>query len=169
MFKCIAEEFKKHHLKHMVVKDERVLSYYNLDTAKECIVFWGADDVPISSVNKVREALGNHMAVCLFAFVRRSRLNQEQIPDAIYLDSSGVSYKGEFYDPRVQEVLNRKEGLLIDLSLNQNAWGSYIMRSAKTSCKIGYSTGHDIDFDRVRDIDDFMNRLFELLTKINAY
>ena len=65
MFKCIAEEFKKHHLKHMVVKDERVLSYYNLDTAKECIVFWGADDVPMSSVNKVREALGNHMAVCL--------------------------------------------------------------------------------------------------------
>ena len=27
----------------------------------------------------------------------------------------------------------------------------------------------DIDFDRVRNIDDFMNRLFELLTKINAY
>ena len=87
MFKCIAEEFKKHHLKHMVVKDERVLSFYNLDTAKKCIVFWGADDVPMSSVNKVREALGNHMAVCLFAFFRRSRLNQEQIPDAIYLDS----------------------------------------------------------------------------------
>ena len=35
MFKCIAEEFKKHHLKHMVVKDERVLSFYNLDTAKK--------------------------------------------------------------------------------------------------------------------------------------
>ena len=35
MFKCIAEGFKKRHLKKMVVKDERVLSFYNLDTAKK--------------------------------------------------------------------------------------------------------------------------------------
>ena len=40
MFKCIAEGFKKRHLKKMVVKDERVLSFYNLDTAKKCVVFW---------------------------------------------------------------------------------------------------------------------------------
>ena len=44
MFKCIAEGFKKRHLKKMVVKDERVLSFYNLDTAKKCIVFWVTDD-----------------------------------------------------------------------------------------------------------------------------
>ena len=57
----------------------------------------------------------------------------------------------------------------IDLSLKPDVWGDYIVESAKTSCKIGYSTGHDIDFDGVRDIDDFMDRLFKLLTKINTY
>ena len=57
MFKCIAEGFKKRHLKNMEVKNERVLSFYNLDAAKKCVVFWVADDVPVSSVNKVREAL----------------------------------------------------------------------------------------------------------------
>ena len=53
MFKCIAEGFKKRHLKNMEVKNERVLSFYNLDAAKKCVVFWVADDVPVSSVNKV--------------------------------------------------------------------------------------------------------------------
>ena len=154
MFKCIAEGFKKRHLKKMVVKDERVLSFYNLDTAKKCIVFWVTDDVPVSSVNRVREALAKHMDVCLLAFIRQPKLNSEQIQDAIYLDSSGISYGGE---------------LLIDLSLKPDVWGDYIVESAKTSCKIGYSTGHDIDFDGVRDIDDFMDRLFKLLTKINTY
>ena len=77
-------------MKNIVVKDERVLSFYNLDTAKKCVVFWVAGDVPVSSVNKA-------------------------------------------------------------------------------SCKVGYGTGHDIDFDGVRDIDDFMERLFKLLTKINTY
>ena len=68
MFKCIAEGFKKHHLKNIVVKDERVLSFYNLDTAKKCVVFWVAGDVPVSSVNKVREALARRSIwtfVCL--------------------------------------------------------------------------------------------------------
>lgn len=32
---------------------------------------------------------------------------------------------GGFRDPRVQEVLNRKEGLLIDLSLKPDVWGLY--------------------------------------------
>jgi len=169
MFKCIAEGFKKHHLKNIVVKDERVLSFYNLDTAKKCVVFWVAGDVPVSSVNKVREALAKHMDVCLLAFIRQPKLNTEQIQDAIYLDSSGISYKGGFRDPRVQEILNRKEGLLIDLSLKPDVCGDYIVKSAKASCKIGYGTGHDIDFDGVRDIDDFMERLFKLLTKINTY
>ena len=50
---------------------------------------------------------------------------------------------GGFRDPRVQEVLNRKEGLLINLSLKPDVWGDYIVESAKTSCKIGYSTGHE--------------------------
>ena len=163
MFKCIAEGFKKRHLKNIVVKDERVLSFYNLYTAKKCVVFWVADDVPVSSVDKVREALAKHMDVCLLAFIRQPKLNTEQIQDAIYLDSSGISYKGGFRDPRVQEILNRKEGLLIDV------WGDYIVTSAKASCKIGYGTGHDIDFDGVRDVDDFMERLFKILTKINTY
>ena len=109
------------------------------------------------------------MDVCLLAFLRQPKLNTEQIQDAIYLDSSGISYRGEFRDPRVQEVVNRKEGLLIDLSLKPDVWGNYIVESAKASCKIGYGTGHDIDFDGVRDIDDFMERLFKLLTKINTY
>ena len=169
MFKCIAEGFKKRHLKNIVVKDERVLSFYNLDTAKKCVVFWVAGDVPVSSVNKVREALAKHMDVGLLAFIRQPKLNTEQIQDAIYLDSSGISYRGEFRDPRVQEVVNRKEGLLIDLSLKPDVWGDYIVKSAKASCKVGYGTGHDIDFDGVRDIDDFMERLFKLLTKINTY
>lgn len=169
MFKCIAEGFKKHHLKNIVVKDERVLSFYNLDTAKKCVVFWVADDVPVSSVDKVREALAKYMDVCLLAFIRQPKLNTEQIQDAIYLDSSGISYKGGFRDPRVQEILNRKEGLLIDLSLKPDVCGDYIVKSAKASCKIGYGTGHDIDFDGVRDIDDFIERLFKLLTKINTY
>ena len=169
MFKCIAEGFKKRHLKKMVVKDERVLSFYNLDTAKKCIVFWVTDDVPVFSVNRVREALAKHMDVCLLAFIRQPKLNSEQIQDAIYLDSSGISYRGGFRDPRVQEVLNRKEGLLIDLSLKPDVWGDYIVTSAKASCKIGYGTGHDIDFDGVRDVDDFMERLFKILTKINTY
>ena len=93
MFKCIAEGFKKRHLKKMVVKDERVLSFYNLDTAKKCIVFWVTDDVPVFSVNRVREALAKHMDVCLLAFIRQPKLNSEQIQDAIYLDSSGISYQ----------------------------------------------------------------------------
>ena len=169
MFKCIAEGFKKRHLKNIVVKDERVLSFYNLDTAKKCGVFWVADDVPVSSVDKVREALAKYMDVCLLAFIRQPKLNTEQIQDAIYLDSSGISYKGGFRDPRVQEILNRKEGLLIDLSLKPDVCGDYIVKSAKASCKIGYGTGHDIDFDGVRDIDDFIERLFKLLTKINTY
>ena len=169
MFKCIAEGFKKRHLKNIVVKDERVLSFYNLDTAKKCVVFWVADDVPVSSVDKVREALAKYMDVCLLAFIRQPKLNTEQIQDAIYLDSSGISYKGGFRDPRVQEILNRKEGLLIDLSLKPDMCGDYIVKSAKASCKIGYGTGHDIDFDGVRDIDDFIERLFKLLTKINTY
>ena len=109
------------------------------------------------------------MDVCLLAFIRQPKLNTEQIQDAIYLDSSGISYRGEFRDPRVQEVVNRKEGLLIDLSLKPDVWGDYIVKSAKASCKVGYGTGHDIDFDGVRDIDDFMERLFKLLTKINTY
>ena len=79
MFKCIAEGFKKRHLKKMVVKDERVLSFYNLDTAKKCIVFWVTDDVPVFSVNRVREALAKHMDVCLLAFIRQPKLNSEQI------------------------------------------------------------------------------------------
>ena len=165
MFKCIAEGFKKRHLKNIVVKDERVLSFYNLDTAKKCVVFWVADDVPVSSVDKVREALAKYMDVCLLAFIRQPKLNTEQIQDAIY----GISYKGGFRDPRVQEILNRKEGLLIDLSLKPDVCGDYIVKSAKASCKIGYGTGHDIDFDGVRDIDDFIERLFKLLTKINTY
>ena len=169
MFKCIAEGFKKRHLKNIVVKDERVLSFYNLDTAKKCVVFWVADDVPVSSVDKVREALAKYMDVCLLAFIRQPKLNTEQIQDAIYLDSSGISYKGGFRDPRVHEILNRKEGLLIDLSLKPDVCGDYIVKSAKASCKIGYGTGHDIDFDGVRDIDDFIERLFKLLTKINTY
>lgn len=169
MFKCIAEGFKKRHLKNMVVKDERVLSFYNLDTAKQCIVFWVADDVPVSSVNKVREALVKHMDVCLLAFIRKPKLCLEQIQDAIYLDSSGISYKGEFRDSRVQELLNRKEGMLIDLSLNPDVWENYIVGVAKASCKIGYGMGHDIDFEGVKDIDDFIDRLFKLLTKINTY
>lgn len=169
MFKCIAEGFKKRHLKNMVVKDERVLSFYNLDTAKKCVVFWVADDVSVSSVNKVREALAKHMDVGLLAFIRQPKLKPEQIEDAVYLDSSGISYKGGFRDPRVQEVLNRKEGLLIDLSLKPDVWGDYIVKSANVSCKIGYGMGHDIDFDGVRDIDDFMEQLFKLLTKINTY
>ena len=169
MFKCIAEGFKKRHLKNIVVKDERVLSFYNLDTAKKCVVFWVADDVPVSSVDKVREALAKYMDVCLLAFIRKTKLNTEQIQDAIYLDSSAISYKGGFRDPRVQEILNRKEGLLIDLSLKPDVCGDYIVKSAKASCKIGYGTGHDIDFDGVRDIDDFIERLFKLLTKINTY
>ena len=169
MFKCIAEGFKKRHLKNIVVKDERVLSFYNLDTAKKCVVFWVADDVPVSSVDKVREALAKYMDVCLLAFIRQPKLNTEQIQDAIYLDISGISYKGGFRDPRVQEILNRKEGLLIDLSLKPDVCGDYIVKSAKASCKIGYGTGHDIDFDGVRDIDDFIERLFKLLTKINTY
>ena len=77
MFKCIAEGFKKRHLKNIVVKDERVLSFYNLDTAQRCVVFWVADDVPVSSVNKVREALAKHMDVCLLAFIRQPKLNTE--------------------------------------------------------------------------------------------
>ena len=55
------------------------------------------------------------------------------------------------------------------MSLKPDVWGDYIVKSAKASCKIGYGTGHDIDFDGVRDIDDFMERLFKLLTKINTY
>ena len=154
MFKCIAEGFKKRHLKNMVVKDERVLSFYNLDTAKQCIVFWVADDVPVSSVNKVREALVKHMDVCLLAFIRKPKLCLEQI---------------QFRDSRVQELLNRKEGMLIDLSLNPDVWENYIVGVAKASCKIGYGMGHDIDFEGVKDIDDFIDRLFKLLTKINTY
>ena len=169
MFKGIAVGFKKRHLKNIVVKDERVLSFYNLDTAKKCVVFWVADDVPVSSVDKVREALAKYMDVCLLAFIRQPKLNTEQIQDAIYLDSSGISYKGGFRDPRVQEILNRKEGLLIDLSLKPDVCGDYIVKSAKASCKIGYGTGHDIAFAGVRDIDDFIERLFKLLTKINTY
>ena len=169
MLKCVREGFKKRHLKNMVLKDERVLSFYNLNTAKKCIVFWMADDTPISSVIKVREVLAKHMEVCLLTFIRRPELNPEQIQGAIYLDSSGLSCKGEFLDSRVQEVLNRKEGLLIDLSLKPDVWGNYIVRSAKASCKIGCGMRHDIDFDRVKNVDDLMDRLFKLLTKINTY
>ena len=55
-----------------------------------------ADDVRCSSVNRVREALAKHMDVCLLAFIRQPKLNTEQIQDAIYLDSSGISYRGNF-------------------------------------------------------------------------
>ena len=34
--------------------------------------------------------------------------------------------------------MNRKEGLLIDLSLKPDVWGDYIVKSAKASCKVGY-------------------------------
>ena len=172
MFKYIVEGFKKNHLKNMVVRDERVLSFYNLDTAKKCIVFWVADDVPVASVNKVRGMLAKYMEVCLIAFIRQPKSNPEQMPDALYLDSSGISYKGKFNDLKVQEILDEKEALLIDLSLKPDVWGDYIVKYAKSSCKVGfnhYGTEHDIDFDEVRDIDDFMRRLFELLTKINTY
>ena len=172
MFKYIAEELKKSHIKGMAVKDERVLAFHNLDTAKRCVVFWVADDVSVSSVSKIREALSKHMKVDLLAFIRRPKLNPERIPEALYLESSGISYKGKFTDPKVLEVLDKKDGLFIDLSLKPDVLGDYIVKNAKSACKIGFNrhdAEHDIDFEPFRDVDDFTKRLLELLTKINTY
>jgi len=172
MFKYIAEELKKSHIKGMTVKNERVLAFRNLETAKRCVLFWVADDVPVSAVNKIREALSKHMEVGLLAFIRRPKLNPERIPDALYLESSGISYKGKFHDPKVLEILDEKDGLFIDLSLRPDVLGDYIVKNAKSACKIGFNrhdAEHDIDFEPVQNVDDFAGRLLELLTKINTY
>lgn len=172
MFKYIAEELKKSHIKSMAVKDERVLAFLNLETATRCVLFWVADDVPVSAVNKIREALSQHMEVGLFAFIRRSKLNLERIPEALYLESSGISYRGKFNEPKVLEILNEKDGLFIDLSLRPDVFGDYIVKNAKSACKIGFNRHdalHDVDFESIQDVDDFAGRLLVLLTKINTY
>ena len=172
MFKYIAEELKKSHIKGMAVKDERILAFHNLETAKKCLLFWVADDVPVSSVSKIREALSKYMEVSLLAFIRRPKLNPERIPEALYLESSGISYKGKFNDLKVQEMLDKKDDLFIDLSLKPDVLGDYIVKNAKSACKIGfnrYGAEHDVDFEPIRDVDDFIRLLLKLLTKINTY
>lgn len=172
MLRFIVEKFKRHHIKNMAVKDERVLAFQNLETAKECTLFWVADDISREEVERFRKSLAKHMEVRLLSFIRQSKSVFERVGEALYFDESAILYGGKLRDTKLQEILERKSGLFIDLSLQPDALSDYVVQYAKAPCKVGMSREgitHDIVFANAPNTDVFADRLFKLFTKINTY
>ncbi|MCB6973452.1 MULTISPECIES: DUF6913 domain-containing protein [Butyricimonas] len=172
MLKFIVEKFKRYHLKDVAVKDERVLAFQNLEAAKECVLFWVADDISWTEVDKIRKSLAKYMEVHLLSFIRQSKSVFERSGDALYADESSITYGGKIRDAKLREVLKKTEGVFIDISMQPDVLGDYIVRYAKSPCKVGISregVEHDIMFANVRNTDVFVDRLFKLFTKINTY
>lgn len=172
MLKYIVEKFKRRHIKRVALVRERELAYRNLETAKRCILFWIAEEVSVPVINKLREMLAKNMDVEMLAFVQQPKLLVERVEDAMYIDNSLITYSGKFHDAKLQGLLDQGEGLFIDLSLGTDVYGDYIVRCARSNCKIGISREemlHDIAFANISDIEVFIERLFKLLTRINTY
>ncbi len=172
MLRFIVEKFKRHHIKNMAVKDERALAFQNLETVKECTLFWVADDISREEVERVRKLLAKHMRVHLLSFIRQSKSVFERVGEALYFDESAILYGGKLRDTKLQEILERKSGVFIDLSLQPDALSDYVVQYAKAPCKVGMSREgitHDIVFANAPNTDVFADRLFKLFTKINTY
>lgn len=172
MLKYIIGRLKKHHIKNLVVKDERILAFQNLDAVKECTLFWIAEDVSWTEIERIQKLLAKHMNVHLLSFIRQSKSEFERVEKVLYADEASIFYGGKFRDMELKELLERKDGLFIDLSLTPDALGDYIVRYAKSACKVGMpreGIEHDIVFANVQRANIFIDRLFKLFTKINTY
>lgn len=172
MFKGIIEGFKKRHIKNMTIQDNRKVAFHNMETAKKCTLFWVAEDVSLSTVNRILETLSKHMEVCLLSYMRQPKLLLEKDKHTIYVEESSISYGGNFNDVKLKEVLGRKDDLFIDLSQKAEELSDYMVKYAKTECKVGMAregVKHDIDIDGTKNVDEFIDRMFGVLTKINTY
>lgn len=149
---------------------ERSAEYKGFKDIRRCLVFWTASPNERKWIKSVRDH---------FAEAKIEKLcfvpNGMEVPesdDVVFMRSEDLGFGGKIQNERLLGVLKKKYDLLIDLTGEANVLGNYVLTHSQAACTAGMKKEGgiaDLIVDGVSTPLEFIDKLTELLSKINRY
>lgn len=172
MFKQLIINWKQKCLSRRIIDLQRDIAFVNLKTAKSCLFFGIDEDIVVEDLLCLKSFLPKHIETDILILTSCLRERGVWIEGAVYVNEDSISSFGRFVDSSLSVIEKKSYDLLIDFSIKKNSFGDYILRSSLAKCIIGRSREggcHDISLERVESSGDFVMRVKELLSTVNAY
>lgn len=148
----------------------RVLEYQELATIKTCLVFWVADHEQSVWLKKLTDKLKG-VKTDKLCFIPKG-FEEITSADIISIRNEDLGFGGKIQNDRLPAVIAKEYDLLIDLSTLSNGLIVHCLTNSRAHCKVGMKKEGfeaDIIIDEISDPLVFIDKLFELLSKLKKY
>lgn len=166
----ILHRFKEDSLARRGGITERSLEYKELKDLKRILVFWVASSDCREWQKKIRSSL-KQVEMDKLCFVPTG-VEMLESDDMVTLRNEDIGFGGKVQNERLLDLLNQKYDLVIDLTETSNTLINYVLMNSRAACIVGMKKEGgvaDIVINGATQPMDFINKLIEVLSGINAY
>ncbi len=161
-------KFKEDSLVKKRRPESRAVVYKTLEEIKTCLVFWSADFDPQLCLKKLSKKIegGVFDTLCIVS-------EGEDTPSCmgtVILKNEELGFRGKIQNDHLYAMMAKKYDLLIDLTANSSAMVQYVLTNSNACCISSMKKADsvaDIIIGDAKDAEEFMDKLIELLARIN--
>ncbi|MDL2283193.1 hypothetical protein LJB94_01600, partial [Odoribacter sp. OttesenSCG-928-G04] len=141
-------------------------TFPELDKVKTCLIVWKTHTDELRWQDKLKKELPQAKIdkVCII----QQDYQEERRNDIIYINSDDVDMKGKINNQQLNELLEKKYDLLIDLNSSTDVLSDFVVRNSHALCKVSMvkeSDVTDIMIDGVTNENDLITQTIAILSK----
>lgn len=166
----ILHRLKEDSLAKHLEQVHRNVEYKELKEIKKCLLFWTAHPDEQSWMKYLRERFAHTKFEKLCFIPNGTEILETE--DMVTLRNEDLGFGGKIQNDRLMAVLMKKYDLLIDLTTDSNVLINYVLAHTQATCVAGMKKEGgvaDLIIDGVSTPLEFIDKLTELLSKINRY
>lgn len=170
MINNLLHRFKEDSLAKKTELPDRKKEFHNMKSIRTALVFWIAD----TNENLWLKALtAKFPGVCFekICFLPQGAEVMEA-DNIIYVRNEDLGFGAKILNEKLTKVLTTKFDVLIDLSRESTGLTDYLLKNSQAYCKFSMKQENfeaDIVVDGVTDVLDFIEKLGNLLAKLNKF
>jgi hypothetical protein len=166
----ILHRLKEDSLARQLEGVERNAEYKGFKDIRRCLVFWTSSPNERKWIKSVRDHFAEAKIEKL-CFVPNG-IEVSETDDVVFMRNDDLGFGGKIQNERLLGVLRKKYDLLIDLTGETSVLGNYVLAHTQAACTAGMKKEGgiaDLIVDGVSTPLEFIDKLTELLSKINRY
>lgn len=166
----LLHRMKEDSLAKKMTEAERTKEYKGLESMKHGLVFWVADEQETTWLNHLADKFPGLKTdkLCLIPDTGQKSAQE----GVIFVRKEDLMFGGKIQNEGLKRVLSENYDILIDLSLVSDVMTDYILKNSQAVCKVGVPKENyeaDIMLEGVADTADFIEKLYEVLSKLKKY
>ncbi|MEG0795580.1 MAG: hypothetical protein RR397_03585 [Odoribacter sp.] len=166
----ILHRFKEDSLSKRNEAVERIVEYQSLKDIKTCLIFWVADANQNEWLRQFIQHFPN-VKINKLCFIS-SGVEMLVTDDIVVMHNEDLGFGGKIQNDSLLAMLKERYDLFVDLTTVSNAMIDYVLLNSQAKCIVGMKkegARADITIDSVSGQLEFIDKLAEILVKVNKY